>query len=84
MYTVDEIKSEISAAFDGVELDGGISLNQTKVIDNYGRDCSSEQFAALPMGEVTDDWRKIPNSVSMKPTVQLILIKKVSGITFLP
>jgi hypothetical protein len=57
-----EITDEIKSAFEGVSLDGGISLNQTKVIDNYGRGCSDEQFAALPLSEVTDDWTKIPTS----------------------
>ncbi|MEP6847643.1 MAG: DUF6714 family protein [Acidobacteriota bacterium] len=62
MPLVDEIKNEIKAAFAGVTLDGGISLNQTKVVDNYGRDCTNEQFAALPLTEVTDNWTKIPTS----------------------
>jgi len=52
----------IESAFSGVTLDGGISLEQTKVIDNYGRDCTNEEFEALPKGEVTDNWRKIPTS----------------------
>ena len=61
--SVDEIKVEIRRAFSGVTLEGGISLDQTKVINNYGRDCSAEQFAALPLSEVTDDWTSIPTSV---------------------
>ena len=62
MVSKAEIVREIRSAFEGVTLDGGISLNQTKVIDNYGRGCSDEQFAALPLSEVTDDWKKIPTS----------------------
>jgi hypothetical protein len=57
------IVAEIEAAFAGVQLDGGISLKQTQVIDNYGRDCTSEQFTALPRSEVTDDWKRIPVSM---------------------
>ncbi len=57
-----EVIKKIEAAFDGVTLDGGISLDQTKVIDDYGRGCSGDQFSALPLKEVTDDWRNIPSS----------------------
>lgn len=58
-----EIVAEIKTAFAGVKLDGGISLEQTKIIDNYGRDCSVERFASLPLSEETDDWTRIPASV---------------------
>jgi len=58
-----EIKVAIESAFAGVRLDGGLSLNQTKVVDNYGRGVSSEQFSKLPNQEVTDDWTAIPPSV---------------------
>lgn len=61
MVSKIKIINEISTAFEGVKLDGGISLNQTKIIDNYGRGCSDEQFAFLPRTEVTDDWTKIPS-----------------------
>ena len=63
MSTRAEIVSEIKSAFAGVKLDGGLSLNQTKVIDNYGRGVSAEQFRALPNKETTDDWTAIPTSV---------------------
>ena len=58
-----EIVNAIETAFAGVKLDGGTSLEQTKVIDNYGRDCSAERFARLPLAEETNDWTKIPISV---------------------
>lgn len=60
MLTKEQIIEEISSAFNGVTLDDGISLNQTRVIDNYGRGCTDEEFEALPLSEVTDDWTKIP------------------------
>ena len=44
-------------------LDGGISIDQSKVIDNYGRGTSPEGFRRLPEKEVTDDWSKIPIAV---------------------
>ncbi len=43
-------------------LDGGISLEQANVIDNYGRGVTSEEFKALPENEITDDWRTIPDT----------------------
>ena len=55
-----ELKEQIIDAFSGVALEDGISLNQTRVIDNYGRGCSDEEFVRLPLSETTDDWRKIP------------------------
>jgi len=60
-----EIKSEIESAFDGVTLNGGISLDQTKVIDEFGliRNVKSKEFDALPLNEVTDDWKAIPSSI---------------------
>ncbi len=60
--TKDKIISEIEEAFEGVTLDGGISLAQTKVIDDYG-DLTSREFVELPSREITDDWKAIPSSV---------------------
>ena len=58
----EQIKKVIETAFDGVTLDGGISLEQTKVIDNYGRGVSDEEFTAMPNKEVTNNWKEIPIS----------------------
>jgi hypothetical protein len=63
MSEAEEIRDEIRNAFAGVMLGDGISLEQTKIIDDYGRGCSAEEFAALPLKEVTDDWTKIPDAV---------------------
>ena len=58
----EELKKIIETAFAGTTLGGGISLEQSKVIDNYGRDTTPEAFGHLPKKEVTGDWRKIPVS----------------------
>jgi hypothetical protein len=58
----EQIKKIIETAFDGVTLDGGISLDQTKVIDNYGRGISDNEFDALPNNEITNNWMEIPTS----------------------
>ena len=60
MLQKEEIKNVIKNAFSGVTLDGGISLEQTKIIDNYGRGVTDEEFTALPKKEVTDNWQEIP------------------------
>lgn len=57
MLKKEELTKMIETAFKGVKLDSGLSFEQTKVIDNYGRGVSSEQFANLPNKEITDDWR---------------------------
>lgn len=58
----EEIKKVIETAFKGVTLDGGLSLEQTKIVDNYGRGVTTEQFTNLPNKEVTHDWKEIPIS----------------------
>lgn len=62
MKQKEHIKKVIETAFNSVTLDGGISLEQTKVIDNYGRGVSDKEFTDLPNNEVTNDWKKIPIS----------------------
>ncbi len=62
MLQKEEIRKLIEKAFSGVTLDGGISLEQTKVIDNYGRGVTVEEFSALPSKEVTNNWKEIPIS----------------------
>ena len=60
MSLKDELLSEIDSAFEGVALDGGVSLDQSKVIDSYGEGVTEEEFNKIPKKEVTNDWRKIP------------------------
>jgi hypothetical protein len=58
-----EIENEIKTAFSGVKLDGGISLRQAEVIDNYGRDVTDKEFAALPQWDITDDWMLLSTEI---------------------
>lgn len=62
MLQKEEIKRIIETAFEDVALDGGISLEQTKVIDNYGISVTTKEFSALPNKEVTNNWKEIPAS----------------------
>lgn len=56
----ERLEDEIRTAFAGVELGGGISLRQAQVIDRYGEGVSDREFEALPKGEMTNDWSKVP------------------------
>jgi hypothetical protein len=56
----ERLEDEIRAAFAGAELGSGISLRQAQVIDRYGEGVSDTEFEALPKGEITSDWSKVP------------------------
>ena len=58
--SLERLEDKIRAAFAGVELGGGISLRQAQVIDRYGEGVSDQEFEALPKGEITNDWSKVP------------------------
>lgn len=51
-----ELEAMIREAFNGVRLDGGTSLLQAEVMDNYGEGVTDKEFAALPLQEITDNW----------------------------
>ena len=53
------IIAQIEAAFDGVRLDGGVSLREAEVLDACG---SVEAQRAARLLDETEDWRKIPDS----------------------
>jgi hypothetical protein len=55
-----EAHTLIRTAFRGVCLDGGVSLRQAEVRDNWGRGVTEQEYRALPAGEVTDDWEALP------------------------
>ncbi len=56
----DELEAAIRSAFKDVRLGSGISLRQAQVIDDFGRGVTREEFKALPLSEVTDDWARVP------------------------
>ena len=58
-----EIISEIQSAFEGIKLDGGTSLEQARLMDNYERGVSPAEFVRLSKRETTDDWSTIPGDV---------------------
>ena len=62
MASIDDIRKTIESAFSGIKLDGGISLEQARVIDNYGEGFTEQEFNKLPENEITDDWRAVPDS----------------------
>ena len=59
----EDVESAIRTAFAGVRLGSGISLQQTRLIDEgLTVDMSPEEFAAVPRHETTDDWTEIADS----------------------
>jgi len=60
--TIEKIQKTIESAFIGVKLNGGVSLEQAKVIDNYGEGVTEQEFKKLPNTEITEDWAAIPDS----------------------
>ena len=57
---VVDIASQITSAFHGVRLDGGISLRQGEALDNHGRGVTKAQYRRLPPAEIVDDWAALP------------------------
>jgi hypothetical protein len=53
------LKKLILESFANVRLGAGVSLKQAEVMDNYGENCTTDQFVVLPQSEITDDWSKI-------------------------
>jgi hypothetical protein len=56
------VQANIRSAFAGVVLGSGVSIRQAVVLDNYGEGCTSQEFTALPLGEITDDWERVPDT----------------------
>lgn len=61
----EQLRAQMKSAFRGVTLEGGISLRQGEICDNYGRDnqgrpIGESVFAMIPRSEVTDDWTALP------------------------
>lgn len=55
-----EIIDLISCAFDSVELEDGISLQQAAIIDNYGEGYTDKEFDDISLSEVTTNWHLVP------------------------
>ena len=70
MTTTEKIRQIIESAFAGVKLDGGVSLEQAKVIDNYGEGVTEQEFKNLPRNENRENWKDIPdNALEPDPCV---------------
>ncbi len=54
-----ELKTKIKSAFKGVKIEDGVSLNQAKVMSNYGEGVTNVEFRNLPLKELTDDWESL-------------------------
>lgn len=59
MDKADYIRSLIEDAFDGVCLDGGVSLDQAQAYDDNMEEMTQAEFDALPENEETENWRAV-------------------------
>jgi hypothetical protein len=57
---------EIEAAFDGVRLEDGVSLNMTEYYDSGG---SAPEYAERAKSDEREDWRRIPDETLENFTV---------------
>lgn len=60
MTKADYIRSLIENAFDGVCLDGGVSLDQAQAYDDNMEGITQAEFEALHENEETENWRAVP------------------------
>ena len=59
----EDVEAAIRAAFAGVQLGSGCSLQQARLIDEgLTVDLSEAEFAAIPRHETTDDWTRLSES----------------------
>ncbi len=56
----EAIETMIRAAFMGIRLGSGLSLQQAAAADNRDAGLTEAHFAQLPAAEVIDDWSSIP------------------------
>jgi hypothetical protein len=54
-----ELEVSIRDAFRGVRLGGGVSLQQSVLLDDDPKSLTEAEFAAIPNLEVTDDWAAV-------------------------
>lgn len=57
---IQELVGRIETAFPGIDLDGGISLRQAMLDDDWESDDTGKMKEAYRQ-DVTHDWREIPN-----------------------
>lgn len=60
MSKSEHVYKEIESAFDSVTLDGGVSLEQTKIIDNFFEGIGESEFNNIPKTEIIGNWKNIP------------------------
>jgi hypothetical protein len=58
------VEAQIRAAFEGVKLGKGTSLQQTQIMDRYGDDVTDDEFEVVPRAEITDSWSEVLDSWS--------------------
>ncbi len=85
MSTREEMASqaidEITSAFTGISREGGVSLHETRVLD----DCGSDVERAKARAKDTDvDWREVPDSAIEKPDLRLNFLDPIGFRYYIP
>jgi hypothetical protein len=58
----ETVEAGIRTAFAGVKLGAGVSLRQAQAADTWRDGHTEAEWRALPRGEVTDDWSRVPDA----------------------
>lgn len=61
----------IEIAFQNIQLDGGVSLHETIVIDNYGDDYGDKNLIKAIQNDERRDWKKLIHDPELKKVVWL-------------
>jgi hypothetical protein len=78
---VSETVSAITQAFQDVSRAGGVSLHETRVLD----DCGSDVERAEAKAKDTDNkWQDVPNSTLEKPDLSLCFLDDISFRYYIP
>ena len=73
--------NEITSAFKDVSRNGGVSLHQTRVLDDCGSDAELEEAGKK---DTDISWQDVPNSAIEKPDLSLCFLDPIGLRYYLP
>ena len=76
-----QLIEQITAAFAGVSREGGVSLHQTRVLDDAFPQESMDEAGAK---DVDADWREVPDSSIEKPDLHMSFLDPIGFRYYLP
>ncbi len=78
---LSEAMDAIRSAFAGVSRAGGVSLHETRVLDDCGSDA---ERAAARVNDTDIDWQDVPDSHIEKPDLSLLFLDPIGFRYYLP